>query len=67
MTVCTHGDCTNDAEFALLIGGEFSRGYLPHSSSDHESGDLHPFVCSKHRPLYAEMFQIGELRRPSDA
>lgn len=67
MTECTHEDCTNDAEFALLIGGEFSTAHRPHTSSEHEQGDLHPFVCPDHRPLYAEMFQIGELRRPSDA
>lgn len=63
MTVCTHGDCTNDAEFALCIGGEFSVVYRAHSSSDLEQGDLHPFVCGGHRPLYVEMFQHGTFRR----
>lgn len=63
MTTCTHDDCENAAQFALWIGGEFSQVHRAHASSDHECGDLHPFICSQCRPIYAEMFQGGEFRR----
>lgn len=63
MTECTAKDCDNKAEFALWIGGEFSQVHRAHSSSEHESGDLHPYVCCECRPIYAAMFQLGEFRR----
>lgn len=63
MTTCTAEDCDNDAEFALWIGGEFSQVYRAHSSSNHEKGELHPYVCTDCRPIFAEMFKLGEFRR----